>query len=132
MATQNNTNPLGHFTAENTFASSQWHLAELSATEGQVDVCDNAGDIPIGVILNNPVAGGAVELGATPGAIYKVKSDGSGANIAIGDRCGTDASGKLVKKSSDADWYCGIALQASTADGVVIEVLWTGPQQRAS
>ena len=109
------------FVAEQTFAAKQFYIAELSATEGQVDVCDAAADRGIGVIQNNPVAGGA----ATVRILGKsqVISDGSGTAIAIGDYVGPNSSGKAVKKATADYSAIGIALQASSADGTIIEVL---------
>lgn len=134
MATQDRIAPsLGWFKAETDLSTTgQWLLAELNATKGEVDLCDNAGDFPIGIIQNNPKAGEAVELGTAAGSVYKLTVDGNAGAIAIGDTLGTDAAGKGVKKSADAAWYCCIALQASTAAGDIIPVLWVGLQQRAS
>ncbi|MBM3216434.1 DUF2190 family protein [Candidatus Poribacteria bacterium] len=119
------------FVAENDLSAKQYHYVELSATRGLVDAPDNAADVPIGVLQNDPSAGEAAEVITLAGAIAKVVSDGSGAAIAIGDTVGTNNAGKAVKKSVSGDWYNGIALDASSADGKVIEVLLTGPQQRA-
>jgi hypothetical protein len=118
------------FVAENDLSSSQFRYVELSATAGMVDVCDNAGDVPVGVLQNDPGAKEAAEVTTLAGAIAKVVSDGSTVAIAIGDTVGTDAQGRAVKKSIAGDWYNGIALAASSAAGKIIPVLLTGPQQR--
>lgn len=121
-----------NFTAGSDLSAKQFRYVELTATEGKVDVCNNAADIPIGVLQNNPAADEAAEVITLAGAIAKVVSDGSGTAIVVGDTVGTDATGKAVKKATDANWYNGIALEASAVDGKLIRVLLTGPQQRAS
>ena len=118
------------FVAENDLSTKLYHYVELSATEGQVDVCDASTDVPIGVLQNKPKANEAAEVITLAGAIVKVVSDGSVVAIAVGDTVGTDATGKAVKKAVAGDWYNGIALEASNADGKIIRVLLTGPQQR--
>lgn len=118
------------FVAENDLSAKQYHYVELSATAGTVDVPDSAGDVPIGVLQNKPRANEAAEVTTLAGAVVKVVSDGSVTAIAIGDTVGTNNVGKAVKKSASGDWYNGIALDASNADGKVIRVLLTGPQQR--
>jgi len=112
------------FKAENDLSSKQYYLVELSGTD-QVDVCDNAGDKPVGVLQNKPTAGAAAQVRVL--GISKVVSDGSSTNIAVGDYVGTDGNGKAVKKATDTDHVVGIALDASSADGTVIRVLLTGP-----
>jgi hypothetical protein len=108
------------FKAENDLSSNQYYAVELS-DENQVDVCDGAGDIPIGILQNKPEEGEPAQvriLGRT-----RAVSDGSGDNIAVGNWVGTDANGKMVKKSTNKDFALGIALSASTADGTIIDVL---------
>ena len=109
------------FKAENDLSAKQYYAVELSAAD-QVDVCDGAGDIPIGILQNKPEAGEAAQiriLGRT-----RAVSDGTaGGGITVGCWVGTDANGKMVKKSANKDFALGIAMSASTADGTVIDVL---------
>jgi hypothetical protein len=129
MATQQLANGVS-LVAENDLSAKQFHYVELSATAGMVDVPDNAADVPVGVLQNKPVANAAAEVATLAGAIVKVVSDGSGTAISIGDTVGTNNAGKAVKKTVSGDWYNGIAMDASSADGTIIRVLLTGPQQR--
>ncbi|GIX06972.1 MAG: hypothetical protein KatS3mg115_1375 [Candidatus Poribacteria bacterium] len=107
-----------------------FHLVRLN-NSGQVVVPTASTDLPIGVLQNDPPAGGAAEVLTLAGAVAKVVADGSTVAIAVGDTVGTNASGKAVKKSLAGDWYIGVALDASAVDGKLIRVLLTGPQQRA-
>lgn len=108
------------FKAENDLSSKQYYIVELSAAD-QVDVCDNSGDTPLGVLQNKPEASEAALVRLS--GITQVVSDGSGTAISVGDYVGTDGNGKAIKKSTDKDKILGIALDASSADGTVIRVL---------
>jgi len=108
--------------AENSLATKQYYCLEYSAAD-QVDVCDGATDQVIGVLQNDPAAG--EEATVRSFGITKVVSDGNAAAIVVGDLLGTNATGKAVKKTTDTDKLCGLALDASTADGTVIRMLLT-------
>jgi len=110
------------FKAENDLSAKQYYLVEISAAN-QVDVCDGSTDIAIGVLLNEPTAGHAAQVGIL--GRFPVVSDGTTA-IAAGDNVGTDGSGKAVKKTTNNDWVIGRAMAASSADGTIIDVLLTG------
>lgn len=114
------------FTAENDLSAKQFYFAEAGGSADTVDVCDNAGDLVLGVICNKPTAGQAVELQA-----YGVAKVIAGGNVAFGDRVGTDANGKAVTKTADADRVAGIAMKAGVS-GDIIEVMLTPGAQRAA
>lgn len=111
------------FKAENDLSTKQFYIVELSGFE-QVDVCDGAGDKPLGVLRNKPKAGAGADVRIL--GISEVVSDGSGTAISVGDDVGTNGSGKAVKKTTNNDLALGIALSASSADGTIINVLLTG------
>lgn len=117
------------FKAENDLSAKQYYAMEQSA-DGQVDLCDNAGDAVIGILQNDPKANQAAAV-AIAGRTKWV-SDGSGTSIAVGDTVGTDASGKCVKKTAADDLVAGRAAAASSADGTVIDVFLTLGGQRSS
>jgi predicted RecA/RadA family phage recombinase len=108
--------------AENDLSAKQNYIVELSGADLQVDVCDNAGDIPLGVLLNKPKAGEAADVRTT--GIAPVISDGT-TPIAVNDRLKTDGNGKAIKSTTNGDKLLGIALAASAADGTVIPVFLT-------
>ena len=110
-------------------SAKQYYVVE-EATTGLITVCDNAGDYPVGVLQNKPASGQAAQVRQS--GITKCVSDGSGTAIAIGDDVGTSATGKCIKKASDADRTIGRAKSPSSADGVIISVDMSFMRQRAS
>lgn len=122
MATEQHVFDIGFCKAENDLSAKQYYFVELSALD-QVDVADAAADVVIGVLQNDPKAGEAAQVRVL--GISKVVSDGSGTAIAVGDRIGTNASGKAVKKATADFGVSGIALDASSADGTIIRTLLT-------
>lgn len=103
------------------FASSQFLAVELSSTVNQVTVCNNAGDTVFGVIQDNVASGKASSI-----RVQGVTKWVAGAAVSIGDRVGTDASGKCVTKTpAGGTKQAGIALTAAAADGDIISVLLT-------
>ena len=113
-------------TAENDLSALQYHILEWGTAAGQVDVCDNAADVPIGVLQNKPRA--------TEAASYMINGTSkvvAGAAVAIGDTVGTNASGRAIAKTTDAAHVIGVAKTAAAANGEVIEVQ-LGIRQRAS
>lgn len=107
------------FGAAADLSNSQYLFVEL-ASATTVSVCNNASDIPVGVLQNDPTSGHAATVRKL--GLSKVVSDGSGTAIAVGDKVGTNGSGKAVKKTANQAYYAGIARSASTADGVIITV----------
>lgn len=99
----------------------QYYLVE-EANTGKVSVCNNAADVAIGVLQNEPNTGEEAQVRTAQGSVSKVVSDGSGTAIGIGDWVGTDANGKAIKKSTDKDWAIGRAESASSADGTIISI----------
>lgn len=102
----------------------QGYIVDQTA-ENTIGVCDGAADRGIGVLTNKPntnEAGQVVIMGRA-----EVVSDGSGTAIAVGDFIGPNSSGKAVKKETADYRTIGIACQASSADGTVIEALLFGP-----
>lgn len=110
------------FKAGADLSAKQYYAVELTAAD-TVNVCDAAADTILGVLLNKPKSAQAAQvriLGIAP-----MVSDGSSTAIAVGDRVGPNSSGKAVKKATADNAVCGIAMDASSADGTVIRVLLT-------
>lgn len=103
-------------------STKQGLFVELTAAD-TVNVCNAATDRPLGVLTNKPAAAGRAANVRVLG-IAQVISDGT-TNIAVGDYVGPSSAGKAVKKATADYSVGGIALDASTADGVVIRVLLT-------
>jgi hypothetical protein len=108
------------FKAAADYSAKQYFLVKVSAAD-TVTLCSAAADRVVGVILNEPAANQAATIGII--GIFQVYSDGSGTAIAAGDYVGTNTSGKGVKKATADYSVCGIALDASSADGTLIRVL---------
>ncbi len=112
------------FKAENDLRDKQFHLVEISGIDGNdplVDVCDAATDRAIGALLNKPNEDEAAAVRVL--GIATVVSDGSGTPITVGAYVGPNTSGKAVVKATADYSVAGIALGASSADGIVIPVL---------
>lgn len=112
------------FKAENDLRTKQYHLVEISGIDGHdvlVDTCDAAADRAVGALLNKPNEDEAAAVRIL--GVATVVSDGSGTAINVGDYVGPNSSGKAIKKATADYSVAGIALGASSADGIVIPVL---------
>jgi hypothetical protein len=85
-----------------------------------------AGEKGVGVLKNAPSAAGRPARVAVLG-ICEVKVNGASPNIAAGDWIKVGALGVGVQSTTAKDIVMGIANMAATADGVIIEILLTGP-----
>jgi len=120
MATEQNVYDRSYKAAAN-LSAKQHYIVEMTGTD-QVNACDNAADRAIGVLQNDPLQN--EEATVRHLGVSKVVVDGTAnGGIAVMSPIGTDATGKGVKKSTDKDWIIGFALDAATANGVVIRVL---------
>ena len=118
------------FKAKSALTSKQAYIVELTAAD-EVDVCNGAGDLPIGVLHDpSPGAGEACRVALVGGG--GIVSVVAGGVITAGDRVGTTAAGKGVTKTADADYIIGVAKTTSAADGDLIEVILGAGMQRAS
>lgn len=108
------------FTAENDLSTHQFKFVEFGAAARQVDLCDAATDLVVGVLQNKPSAGETAEV-MTLGVAKVIAS----AAIAIGARVGTTNDGRAVTKSVAADLVAGIARTAAGGAGEYVEILLT-------
>ncbi len=113
--------PIPGLSAEQDLSGAQFRAVEMSG-DFQVDTCDNAGDICIGVLQDKPAAAGrAAEVAGIGLAKWE-----SSAAIAVGDRVGTSANGRAVAKTANNDWFLGLAVTAAAGAGERITVWLTG------
>jgi len=110
------------FKAGADLSEKQYYAVELTAAD-TVNAASAATDTVIGALLNKPKLGQAAAVRVL--GIAPMVSDGSSTAIAVGDRVGAAAGGKVVKKATADNALCRIALAASGADGTVIRVLPT-------
>jgi hypothetical protein len=109
------------FKSSGDLSAGQGKLVKLSAAD-TVALVAAATDRPIGVLQNKPKsASEAAEVAPLVGRL-SIVSDGT-TPIAAGDYVGPDASGRVIKKTTADNVIIGIALEASSAAGVVIAVL---------
>lgn len=103
--------------------SGKQYYAVKQSGAGQINVCGAVTDTGLGILLDKPkqTETGRVRVHGTSLAI----TDGSGAAIAVGDKLGPNAAGKLVKVTTPDRPVMAQACGASTADGTIIEVLLT-------
>jgi hypothetical protein len=113
------------FIASADYGDTKYVFVELNSGRNQCNICNAATDTPIGVMENNPESGSAmvVQLDGTTKII-------ASAAIAKGSWVGTTAAGKAVVKNTLGDVCVGIALEAATASGDIIEILLFGPAIR--
>lgn len=106
------------FKASADLSAKQFYLVEHTGTADTVGVCDNAADVPIGVLQNKPAAAGEAAEVAVLG-IAKVMAGGA---FNPGAWVGTDGNGKAIAKTTDKDFVIGQALETG-ADGTIVAVL---------
>lgn len=100
--------------AENDLSSSRYLFVELSG-DNQVDVPDNAADIPFGILQNEPEAGQDATVAYW--GISKLRVSGT---ITAGAYISSDASGSGVIASSTAGTNIGAQAITGAASGSVI------------
>lgn len=106
-------------------SSYQYHAMKFT-TSNTVDYVDSSSAGPInGILQNDPDAAAREAEVATEGTSLLVV-DGNSANIAIGAYLGSNSSYHGAVVTSDAAIYFCQALEASTADGDIIEVKLLG------
>ena len=97
----------------------QYYAVKLSAAD-TVALVAAATDRVAGILVNKPKQGQAATV-VTAG-VCECVSDGSSVAIAVNDTVGPDANGKMIKKATTDFNACGVAQDASSADGTIIRV----------
>lgn len=112
------------FVAGADLSSAQYLFVELGSGANEVTVVDNVADIPIGVVADFYRATKGMPLTVAIGGTTKVKAS---AAITKGAWVGSTNTGKAVAKTANGDVVRGIALEAASADGDIIEIMLVGP-----
>ena len=102
------------FIAGEDLSSSKFKFVTLES-DGQVDLADAAGENCMGVVINDPAAGGEATVVVSGKTVVT-----AGGTIAAGAAIATDASGDAVTAAS-TNIIMGYALEAGV-DGQVIAV----------
>jgi len=126
MAGSENTVWNESYQANADLSAKQYFLVKRHSTEGQCALVAAATDIPLGILQNKPAAAGRA---AEVMILGRSKAQVAAAtDIAIGDKLGPDANGRLEKKTANNDIVCAIAEQAATtATGDIIMVTLITP-----
>jgi hypothetical protein len=107
--------PKAPVTAAADLSAKQFFFVKLTG-DFSVNLAAAATDAPYGVLQDKPTSGQAADV-MTRGITKLV----AGGTIAAGDRIGTDAAGKAVKKTEGTDttnYVVGVALQAAVANDI--------------
>lgn len=108
----------------------QYHAMKID-TDSQIDYVDtSSAGVCIGVLQNAPDAAGEEAEVATEGTSL-LYVDGNSTSIAEGDPLASNSNYHGHKADSDQEQFFAIALQPSTADGDLIEVMLVGPSYLA-
>jgi hypothetical protein len=115
------------FAAAADLSTHQHKLVKL--TTAGVDICgaQSATEVPFGVLQNDPETGEAATVMSAGLSMLRVNA--ASPNIAAGDMITSGALGFGVKATTDKAQVIGRALDAATADGVIISVMLFGPSQ---
>lgn len=109
----------------------QYHTMQIASDEEFDYVDTSAAGVCLGVLQNKPEAQGEEAEIATRGTSL-LRVDGNSANIAAGDPLGSNSNYHGVKVTVDKDQYFALALEPSTADDDLIEVMLVGPSYLAA
>lgn len=118
-------NPVGGktktFVAAADYGDTKYVFVELNTTRNQVIIVNDTVATVIGVMTNAPESGSAavVQLDGT----CWIKAN---AAISKGALVGTHSNGCATARTADGERYVGIALEAATAYGDIIEILLLG------
>ncbi len=101
-------------------SANQYYLVKRTA--GQLALCDTAGEVALGVLLDDPAAAGQVGRVAMAGLV-KVQVGGT---IAQDGKFVTDANGKAVAAATTGHNVLGIMNEAAV-DGDIASAMLFGP-----
>jgi hypothetical protein len=109
--------------------SSYQYYAMKIDTNGDIDYGDSSGGaIVLGPLNDKPAAATGAEANIAVGGTALLIVNGTvNGGIAAGAFIGSNNAYKGVNVTGDDAFYFAIALEASTADGDIIEVLLVGP-----
>jgi hypothetical protein len=99
-------------------SAKQYHFVEMDSA-GLVTACNGAGDLPIGVLQNAPIAGQEAEVLVVGGT--KVVA---GEAVTTASIIGTSATGTAVAKDTTTNYRVGRVIDATgAADGVTVSAI---------
>jgi len=105
--------------------SAKQYYAMKGAASNGCDTSASAADVILGWLQNKPTSGKAASIASAWGSGGTVKAIAGGAISELA-YVKLGATGKVVTGGAGSDRNWGIALEAATADGDIIEILPTG------
>lgn len=117
---------LGIMLAENDLSSDQFKCVEISGDK-QVDTCDGATDVVLGILQNKPTAGQAATV-RTQGVTKVLVGTGG---LTAGAKWGTAADGTAIAKTVDTNLYNGLVLIGASAGEYATVTIGMGPMSFA-
>lgn len=103
-------------------SSSQYKLVKISSTAGAVKVGSAATDDCIGVLYNDPTDGQPAEV-VTLGVVAVLAE----ASVSAGNPVACSTTGRVKATTTSNNTVVGYALEASSAAGDLISILFSGP-----
>lgn len=112
------------FTAGEDLSGARYHFVKLGSGSYDVALVDDEDDLPIGILTDFYRADEGMPVTVAIGGTCKVIAGGA---IARGSFVGSNADGQAVAKTAGGDVIRGIALEAASAAGDIIEIMLIGP-----
>lgn len=101
------------YAANADLSTKQYFLVKRHTVAGQCALVAATTDLPIGLLQNKPAAAGRAAEVMMIG--WSKANVAAATDIAIGDKLGPDANGRLVQKTANNDIVSAIAEEAATA-----------------
>jgi hypothetical protein len=111
---------LSNFVAAANLSAAQYKIVEITGA-GQVNVCNNAADRPLGILQNKPRLGETAIVRVL--GVSKVVAD---AQLAVDANYGTSGDGEAVAKVNAGDLVLGRVLEGATNAGELATVTVNG------
>lgn len=105
------------FVAVASLASNQYYIVQLASTAGQVKLATSGTSKIVGVVQNDPIAGGVANIAYA--GVFKVAAETS---VSIGDFVTSSSTGRAKTTTTGGNTIIGKALDASGTAGDIIRV----------
>lgn len=124
MAVNVNVKHIGNLNAGEDLSSNKIYRGVVIDSDDTVKLPSSQGDVPGGVLHNEPASGDAADLG-----ISGVSKMEAGEAISGGDALTVNANGKFIKATS-SDYIYARAVTKASGDGVIFSGLITNEQDK--
>lgn len=117
MATFGQTWDIPGLTAVSSLASYQYYIVQLASTAGQVKLATSGTSKIVGVLANDPAAGGEAKVDY--GGLMKVAAE---AGVTVGAWVTSSSTGRAKATTTGGNIILGQAVDASSTAGDIIRV----------